>query len=280
MANGIPSRPPAHLHHRRRGRGVEHEVGVDRPGPLGEQHHRVARRPRQPTRRQRQGTQRPHVLAGDAQALPAGGQHPHPRRAGQDRLGQLGGGVEQMLTVVQHHQHLAGPQEVDDRLGQAHLRALDHPQGDRHHLGQLVAAGRRGQLAQPRPVGEARQQLGRHLQRQAGLAHPADPGQRHQPGVTQLLGHRGQLHLAAHERTGQRRQIPRQHVQRPQRRERRPRPTWNTRIGRSRSRRRCSPRSTNATASPTSSAVADEHSTCPPWPTAISRAARFTAVPK
>ena len=61
----------------------------------------------------------------------------------------------------------------------------------------------------------------------------------------------------------------------------RPSPTWNTRSGRSRSRRRCSPRSTKAVgcASRTSSAVTSEHTTCPPCATAISRAQRFTAVP-
>ena len=84
----------------------------------------------------RQRPQRPQTAPREPQALPAGGQDPHPRRPGQDRLGQLGGRVEQMLTVVQHHQQLAGAQEIDDRLRQRVICwPLHHPQRRRRPPG-------------------------------------------------------------------------------------------------------------------------------------------------
>ena len=157
------------------------------------------------------------MLTGDSQTLPAGGQDPYPRSGSHDRPGQRRRGVEHMLAVVQHHQQAAGTEEVDDGRCQGHPLTLNRPHGGRHHLDQFVAVGRGGQLTHPRPVSEPRRQLGRHLEGQTGLSHPPDAGQRHQPGHPQLLGHRRQLHLSADERVGQKRQVPRQHVQRAQR---------------------------------------------------------------
>ena len=78
------------------------------------------------------------------------------------------------------------------------------------------------------------------------------------------------------------RQVPRRGVQRPQRRERRSQPvarTWNRRTDAARSRSRCSPRSSRST--PLTSAAAESLTTIwPPWPAAITRAARFRAGPK
>ena len=59
-----------------------------------------------------------------------------------------------------------------------------------------------------------------------------------------------------------------------------PPPTWKTCSGAARSRSRCSPRLRIGTEASARLAVAREHTTCPPWAVAMSRAARLTAGPK
>ena len=56
-----------------------------------------------------------------------------------------------------------------------------HAQRRGDHVGQGRRITNRRQLDQPHPIGELAHQLGRDLHRQAGLADPAHPGERHQP---------------------------------------------------------------------------------------------------
>src|SRR5208337_2399161 len=46
----------------------------------------------------------------------AGRQDPQPRRGAQQRAGQPGAGIQQMLAVIQYQQQLRGPQPVDQRF--------------------------------------------------------------------------------------------------------------------------------------------------------------------
>ena len=66
-------------------------------------------------------------------------------------------------------------------VGHARPGLGGHPQRGGHRVGHRRRVADRGQLHQPHPVGELAGQLGRDLHRQAGLAHPAHPGQGHQP---------------------------------------------------------------------------------------------------
>ena len=93
-----------------------------------------------------------------------------------------------------------------------------------HRVGHRGRVADGGQLDQPHPVGELAGQLGRDLHGQAGLAHPAHPGQGHQPMGPHQLGQLLHLDLAAHEARRLHRQVPRHRVQRPQRRELDPQP--------------------------------------------------------
>ena len=80
-----------------------------------------------------------------------------------------------------------------------------------HRRGRIIDAGGaadRGQLSEPRAVGEPRRRLGGGPQRQPGLAHPARPGQRHHPGLPQRGRGLRQLAFPADERTHRQRQIP------------------------------------------------------------------------
>ena len=112
--------------------------------------------------------------------------------------------------------------------------------------------GDRRELAQPRTVRELADDLGRDLEREAGLADPTHPGQRHQRRLRRTrLRQRRDLRLAPDERRHLTRQVPRHGIERPQRRELRGQ-TRRARPGRpasasARSRRRCSPRSTSST---------------------------------
>ena len=44
------------------------------------------------------------MLVGDPESFAAGGENLHGRRAREDRLDQVGGGVEHVLAVVEHQQ--------------------------------------------------------------------------------------------------------------------------------------------------------------------------------
>ena len=99
-----------------------------------------------------------------------------------------------------------------------------HAQHGGHRVGHRRRVADRRQLDQPHPVGELAGQLGRDLHRQAGLAHPAHPGEGHQPMGPHLLGQLLHRDLAAHETRRLHRQVPRHRIQRPQRRELDPQP--------------------------------------------------------
>ena len=85
-----------------------HRKGVvDRSSPLDEQTGRFE--PRQPVRRERRTGLRdhersdpPHRFAGHAQRLTAGGNQAHAGRRAQQRFGDVGRCVDQVLAVVEH----------------------------------------------------------------------------------------------------------------------------------------------------------------------------------
>ena len=100
--------------------------------------------------------------------------------------------------------------------------------GDPQHGGHRVGHARRDRRPGPTPPAtphqRTRRQLGRDLDRQAGLAHPAHPGQGHQTVGPHQLAQLLHLDLAAHETGRLHRQVPRHRIQRPQRRELDPQP--------------------------------------------------------
>ncbi len=124
----------------------------------------------------RRQVQRPHRadhFTGDPQRLAAGRQHPQPRRGAQQRAGQPGARIQQMLAVIQHQQQLRRPQPVDQRLQHRHITRLPHPQRLHHLRGHQPRIGDAGQLSQPHPVREPAHHARPGLQRQPGLSGPA-----------------------------------------------------------------------------------------------------------
>ena len=221
-----PVQPDADRRHRRGVGGVQGEAPPVHHGALGEQLHRLeSRQPAgggQISGRHRQRRNPEHALPADAQRLPARDQQARPRAAPHQGVGQLGGRAEHMLGIVQDHQQVP----VADRLGQGvehgPSRLLADPQHGRHGAGHQLRFGHRRQLDQPYPVAGAIQHLGRHLQRQPGLADPARPRDRDQPRPARHQRPQlGQLRGPAHETGRLRRQVMTQRriIQRPQRAE-------------------------------------------------------------
>ena len=124
---------------------------------------------------------RPELLVGHPEALPAGGQHLHRRRASEDAVDQVGGGVQHVLAVVEHQQARAALQRGSHAVRHGHTRLLGDPEDGRHRLGHRGRIADRGQLDHPDPVGEVVRRSRGDLKREPRLADPADSGQRHQP---------------------------------------------------------------------------------------------------
>jgi hypothetical protein len=195
----------ADVAHGRGGVGVEHEGGLDGSGAvheeprrvgLGEPFRRCLLRARHAQRRHRQ-----QGFPGHAQALPAGHQEPHPGRRPEHFAGDLGAGLDQVLTVVEHDQEFLRAQVIDELVHErprdlpAHAErgAFPDPHGRRQRLRDQSGVGDGLKFGQPHAVGEGPDEGPRRLERQPGLAAAPGPGQGHQarsgqqrPGLTEL----------------------------------------------------------------------------------------------
>ena len=93
-----------------------------------------------------------------------------------------------MLAAIQHQQHLLARQQRRQRIWYRHPLQLAHTQHRSHRQRhpRWVRDGR--QLHHPHPVSEPARHPPGHLTCQPGLTHPARPGHRHQPKLTQQPG--------------------------------------------------------------------------------------------
>ena len=194
--------PSAHLGDRGRVARSQRERRAHRLGPGHEQAAGLRRGDRadHTVLGQAQRRYRENNFAGHVQALPAGGQDPHPAALpGQhDHYPACRG--QDMLAVVQHDQQLAARQRRHDARHRVRGISFRHAQrlGDRR--GNERGIGEGGQLDQPCAIPEARLSQRRHPQRQPGLAAPARTGQRDHPAATEPLTHSSYLGAAAHQR--------------------------------------------------------------------------------
>ena len=166
-----------------------------------------------------------------------------------------------------------------------HSGLLGDAQHRGHRVGHRRRIGDRSQARKPRHRrGIHRPSRAATSSGQAGLADPADPGQRHQSvclaAPFRISATSDSRPIEAGRRTPQ---VSRRRVQRPQRRklgrEVQAARTWNSPTGLGTSRNRRGPRSTRST--PLSRPAVDSASRIwPPCPAAITRAARFSTAPK
>ena len=207
-----PVQTPADFRHRHRvGVVGQTEPGHHRPGPFHEQRHR--RRVDALAHPQRR--HHPQMFGPDPHTLPARRQHLHRPRTGQHRVHQFGRRVEHMLTVVEHHQQATPGQRVGHTIHHRHPAPRRDPQRRGHRVSHRARVTDRGQLHQPYPVRELGDHLASDLHRQAGLADPSYPGQRHQPMRPHRRDQLVHLDFAADEARHLQRQVSRHRIQGP-----------------------------------------------------------------
>jgi hypothetical protein len=245
-------------------------------GPLGEERDGITRRARKRVDGERGHP--PDRLAMDAEGLPARGEDPQAGRRTQQPVDQLCGAIDHVLAVVEHEQRPPLRQKAThDFSGLDAGRGFRADRG-RDRRGDERSIDQGGELGEPHTAGELVEHARCHLDGEAGLAHAADSGQRHRPGRPDKGGDGPQLTLPPEKAV---RSAGRFVSTAPALRNgaKSPVPTWKMCSGVARPARVCSPRSVSPLA-PATDAVAADIRTWPPWPAAITRAARLTAEPK
>ena len=116
-----PVEAPADLHDQPGRCIVEDEGRIGGACPSDEERdrrdgHRGLARDLRLGRRRRQRLDRPHLLAGHRQRLPARGDDRHLRRFAQDPAHQRGHRFDEVLAVVEQQQAVAGTEHLDDRV--------------------------------------------------------------------------------------------------------------------------------------------------------------------
>ena len=122
-------------------------------------------------------------------------------RAGQQQLRQVRHGIEEVLDVIEHQQHLPVAQpgaQCRGRVAASRFLQPDRPgDGGEHQRG----IAERRQLNPNHPIRvEIRHRAG-HVEREAGFAHPAraDQGQQSPVGMGEQVPHHARLALATDE---------------------------------------------------------------------------------
>jgi hypothetical protein len=136
------------------------------------------------------------VLAVHVQRLPAGGQHPHAGRPG-EQAGEHRGQAGHLLQVVGDQQQLGVGEVRGQRVGQLLAGHVVHLESGGQRADGLVGPGRVGQGHEDHPFGVRLGVLAGHRQRQLRLADAARPGQRDQPRLGEQCRHPAAFRLAA-----------------------------------------------------------------------------------
>jgi len=120
---------------------------------------------------------------------------------------QLSGCTEQVLTVVHHQQQLLVLQVREQQGQRLRRRLVPQVQGRQNGVAHQRGILNLSELDQPGAVREAASEVGRHPDRQAGLADPARPDEADQAGGGEPLSQFRQLAAAADEAGRFRRQV-------------------------------------------------------------------------
>jgi len=179
------------------------ECGIHRAGPRGEQEAGLGGGDRA-SRAICWQAQRRHgkdELARNVEAFPARREDAHPPAPFEQRDHQAGRCLQDVLAVIEHHQHRAVGEQPEQACGRArgisfrNLQDLGHSDRDKRGVGE----GR--QLDQPGTIAEPGLRQRRHPQGEAGLSAPAGTGQRDDPGGVKAVEHSGYLRAASHQGT-------------------------------------------------------------------------------
>jgi hypothetical protein len=187
---------------------LEAEVGAGGAGAVDKQRHAgVERRFRRAGHRWGQAGQLQLGHAVQRQAAPRGDEQPQLRQPRQPAADFAAGGIGELFEVVQHQQHRAAGQRLQQRVGRAACSAGFVLQGAQHgqaHRVRLCAAGQRHKTHE---VGQGAvawrpARLGQrtcHFHRQPRLAGAAGAAQCHQAVFAQQRGQLCAFGLKAHQ---------------------------------------------------------------------------------
>jgi hypothetical protein len=121
-----------------------------------------------------------------------------------------------VLAVVDDQERFSVPEELDESLVGRHFRVLGDLERTTRRVRDEAGLAQRSELDEPGAVLELPKQLGRHLQRQPGLAHAADAGQRDEPVAPDELGDLLDLSLSSDESAQLYREVVRCALESPQ----------------------------------------------------------------
>lgn len=109
-------------------------------------------------------------LARNTQRLPAGCQYREVGTPAQQRLGEGGAGVYQVLAIIKDEEGVPGPEVFRKRFEERDTRRLADPEHRGNSLRHEVGIGERGELDQSDHVLEPSDHVGSHREGEAGLA--------------------------------------------------------------------------------------------------------------
>ncbi len=147
-----------------------------------------------------QGRHRIRSLAGHVQGLAARREELESRAGLHELLREVGARVDQVLAVVENHEELAVPDELDERLDHRAAGLLHDSEYRGHRLRHQARIGHRRKFDEPDAVGKLVEHVCGNLQRQPRLADAADAEQREDRDPGEELFHLGLPALAADER--------------------------------------------------------------------------------
>ena len=191
------------LQDRRGVRGVDGEARLDGARALHEQRHGV--RSQQRLRRglsilgQRQRRHVDHDLAGDPERLPAGREDPDVGTGAQQRSGEDGRGIVDVLAVVEDQQRPLVREVLGEGGDRPARRVVLEPERREHGLRDELGILDGRQLDEPDAVGVLADALPAGPQCELGLADAAGTGECQQPGRGQRALELGETLTASHE---------------------------------------------------------------------------------
>ena len=168
------------------------KVGAHQAGAVGEQVDGVVA--------QRQRRHPPDRLTRHAERFAARGEQRQLGACADERGGDPGAFVEQVLAVVEHDEHPAVGSEAQHDVDGGHARKVGQTQRADHRAGDDVGVGDRREVDVEDPPVELGPDPAREFDGQPGLADSARPGQRHQAVRAQRRAHLGELGGPADER--------------------------------------------------------------------------------
>ena len=225
------------------------------------------------------------LLAGDPKRRAARDDEARPWR-GADESCDLAGRGEKVLEVVEHDETRPLREELGKCVGGGSLGAVEQSESPGDRGAHVVWVGHGLERDEPSAVGDRLGAPARELDREARLADPARPGQRHQPVLVEQRVEPFEIRGSADERrhplgdvsAGRPRDAKGREV-RPQARD----VDLVQRLGRRDVPQDEAPERSQAAAGgqacPTSGSVVPDTISCPPWPTAAIRATRLTSKP-